>query len=332
MQLREIYQPVEKELLEVEQILKASLQSSRYKSILEATSYLLDAKGKRLRPTLVLLSARASQGQSSVSHKSVTSIAAAVELIHMASLIHDDVIDRAHLRYNKPTVNSKWGSDTSIALGDYLYSVAFELISQCGNKQILECISSATRAMCEGELLQVCERDNLDLLKERYFVIVKKKTASLFVASCHIGTLVSNRPKRLQKALKGYGLNFGIAFQIIDDYLDLVGEEKITGKAPGQDIRVGEATLPLLNLWESVSSKNREELEMLLTKRKDRETLRDIRQLLSDSGAIDKTKEEIFSCIDLAKKNLEILPGSPYKDSLIDLADFVYKRGFDGRV
>ena len=330
MQLKEIYRPIEKELIDVERLLRNSLRNTAHKSILRMNNYLLDAGGKKLRPTLVLLSAKAA-GQSSTNDKQITKIATAVELIHRASLIHDDVIDHSCLRHNKPTINSKWGNAVSIALGDYLYSVAFELISECGNSDILRCISSATKAMCEGELLQVCERDNLDLSKQRYILIVKNKTAALFAASCQAGSLISGPNRLLSGVLKEYGLNFGIAFQIIDDYLDLLGDEKSLGKSAGQDIKAGEITLPMLYLLESPSLGEREELKMLLSLRKDNDTLQKIKSRLYNSQATLRTKNTVSDYITLAKEKLNILSDSAYKDSLLAMADFIVERGFNAK-
>lgn len=330
MKLKEIYQPIERELFNVNELLRKNLLSSKHKSILNINSYLLDAEGKRIRPALVVLSAKVAPGhQGQISNHGLIKIASAIELIHTASLIHDDVIDHASLRHNKPTINSKWGSDTSIALGDYLYSVAFELISKVGNTQILECISSATKAMCEGELLQVCERDNLDLLKERYMIIVKKKTAALFAASCQAGSLISKSEGILQNDLKEYGLNFGIAFQIIDDYLDLIGDEKQLGKTTGQDVEAGEITLPILHLLESLPLGKRKEFKMLLASKRDGESLQRIKLTLFNSQAPVKTKEVASFFINLAKERIGILSNSAYKESLLSLADFIMERGFN---
>jgi len=326
MHLKDIYKPIERELIDVEKTLRGCLGSSRYKAILKINNYVLEGKGKRLRPALVLLSAKATQGQSAIDHRSIVSIATAVELIHMASLIHDDVIDHSKLRHNKPTINSKWGQDISITVGDYLYSVAFELISDCSNLDVVRCISSATKAMCEGELLQVCERDNLDLLKERYLIIVRKKTASLFAASCQAGSLVSKADRALQRAFREYGINFGIAFQIINDYLDIVSEEKNLGKSPGQDIGVGEVTLPLLNLLESVPAHEKEGLKALFNSRRDKVSLQKIKSRLFDSEAAHKTSVQVSSYMRLAKKNLNRVSGSVFKTSLLNLADHILSR------
>src|SRR3989338_820795 len=206
MQLKEIYRPIEKELTDVEKTLSVNIKNTEHKSILKISNYLLHAGGKRLRPALAILSAKAS-GHPSAPNRKLIKIASAIELIHLASLIHDDVIDHSKLRHNKPTINSKWGDDVSITLGDYLYAVGFELVSSCKNTDILSCLSQAARLMCEGELAQVYERDNLYLLRERYIIIVKKKTASLFAASCLTGAIVSHCQKSTRLAFRGFGLN-----------------------------------------------------------------------------------------------------------------------------
>lgn len=323
MDLNEIYQPIKQDLVAVERVLSVSLKKSGHKSTLGISSYLLDAKGKRLRPALVILSAKAGLNLKSPNYQFVK-IAAAIELIHMASLIHDDVIDHASTRHNKPTVNAKWGSDVSIALGDYLYSIAFELISKCRDGDILECISSAMKSMCEGELVQVLERDNLDLLKERYIVMVKKKTAALFAASCQAGSIVSEVQKPVQSALKEYGLNFGIAFQIVDDCLDLIGKARHLGKSPGADFKMGELTLPVLNLVSCSPDKNR--IMSLLRQPQRKEAFNEIRRSFINSNALRKTKKDISFYIQKAKENLKICCDCEYRSSLEGLADFVNER------
>lgn len=324
MQLQKIYQLIKKELIAVEQILEKSLKGAKNKSILEISDYLLVAKGKRLRPALVILSAKASQQPSPINERSMVSIAAAMELIHTASLIHDDVIDHASLRHNKPTINSKYGQDVSIALGDYLYSIGFELISSCRNTDILSCIASATKAMCEGELIQVCERDNLELLRKRYLIITKKKTASLFVASCQAGAILSDSKVSVQQTLKGYGLNFGIAFQIIDDYLDLIGQAKDLGKSPGADFKMGELTLPVLNLLAQTKDKNR--ILSLIREQDSPGAFKELRQRFINSEAHIKTKDDVSYYIRKAKKSLNNLENSCFKQSLFVLTDYVADR------
>lgn len=320
MELKEIYQPIRKELVEVERILESYLYESKNQSILKINRFLLESPGKRIRPALVILSAKASCSQHSMALRhNLIKIASAIELIHMASLIHDDVVDHSYLRHNKPTVNSKWGQDVSIALGDYLYSLAFKLISKCGNADILDCVSSAAKAMCSGELIQIVERDNVSLLKERYLLIIKKKTAALFAASCQSGALLAKSPRFIQSALKRYGLNFGIAFQIIDDYLDLTATTEELGKPSGLDLTMGELTLPFLLLSESRRKR-------LLSIKNTRRDLNLIKEALDKSGALLETRQIIDNYITKAKEWLGACYDSEYKDGLLNLADFINKR------
>jgi len=327
MNLEKIYNPIQKELNKVDELLRRSFKRTRNPSILKVTDYLLESPGKRLRPALVILSAKAtSRRNSPLTACQLTNIAAAMELIHMASLIHDDVVDHAPLRHNKPSVNAKWGEDISIALGDYLNSVGSELIASCRSADLLSCISQATKSMCEGEFVQICERDNTSLLKEYNIIIVKKKTASLFAASCQAGAILSECPRPFESALKAYGLNFGVAFQIIDDYMDLVGERENLGKFPRQDIAMGEMTLPLLNLLESVTKEERHQLQRLL-KSRDEESLRKVKAwVLKNTKALSRTKKTTLYYLNSAKKRLKALPDSNYKNSLFNLADFMRER------
>ncbi|MDO8603663.1 MAG: polyprenyl synthetase family protein [Candidatus Omnitrophota bacterium] len=324
MLLKEIYKPVEKELIQIEDLLRDSLERSRRKSILNINNYVLVSPGKRLRPALVALSSKAvSAVQVPGIEKQLVKIATSIELIHMASLIHDDVIDHANLRHNKPTINTKFGEDISIALGDYLYSIAFQLISRCGNLNILDCISSAAKEMCEGELVQVCERDNISLLKKRYLLIIKKKTATLFAASCEAGAIASGCPEEMRASLRRYGLNFGIAFQIIDDCMDLIGKDSELGKLAGADFNMGELTLPALNLLSCSRDKKK---VMSLLGRQNRESFQEIRKRFIDSRAFLKTREDASSYLQRSKKCLAGLDESCFKQSLTFLADYMENR------
>jgi len=322
MQLTDIYKPIEMELKRVEDTLAERLGERGLGVISEINHHLLSAKGKRLRPALAILSARASsKRQSSVSMRRLVRLASALELTHMASLVHDDVIDKSGLRHNRPTVNAKWGDDVSVAVGDYLYSEAFSLISDCGSPDIIACMSSAIKAMCEGELTQVCERENLELLKHNYVVIVKNKTAALFAASCHAGTMLASEDSIVRNSLKRYGLNFGIAFQMRDDCMDLIGEVGTLGKAPGADFKMGEITLPVLKLLSQ--EKNKTHIVSLLKRSGDAKAFKEIRQKFITSGAFVKAEEEIFSYVNKAKNSLNRLAGSCFKDNLFALADYV---------
>jgi geranylgeranyl pyrophosphate synthase len=324
MQLREIYQPIENELNDVAKILEEFLGESDNELILKINKFLLKTPGKRIRPALLLLSAKATSNYDSSSNRKLTKIASAIEMIHIASIVHDDVIDHATIRHNQPSINHKWGQNISIALGDYLYSKAFELISSLGNIDILYCISQATSKMCEGELAQVCSRDNVSLMKKQYISIIEKKTASLFAASCKAGAIVSDCQETVQNTLMEYGLNLGIVFQIIDDCIDLIGESTNLGKPPGADFKMGEFTLPILNLISQAEDKD--ELMYLMGQQNDPNAFLEIKQRFINSSAIVKTKEDIHNYIQKSKKSLVNLEESIFKQSMFSLVDLVAER------
>ena len=325
MNLEKIYQPIAEDLKKVERFLQVSVKESKNQSIRQMSNSLLESGGKRLRPALVILSEKAASAdrKSSCDQDELVRLATAVELIHMASLIHDDVIDGATLRRSKPSINAKLGDDISIVFGDYIYSKAFELIGKCRNPDVFECICQAIHVMCEGELIQVCQRGNLGLSKDNYITIVRKKTASLFAASCHAGTILGNHSQIIQTTMKEFGLNFGIAFQIIDDCRDIVSGEGVLGKHPGQDVAAGDMTLPLLNLLEVVGPTERSEVKRILESTIDKHSLEKIRKMLVGTNALDSTQEAALYYIGCAKHKLNELKDSSYKRSLGYLTDYV---------
>jgi octaprenyl-diphosphate synthase len=339
MSLEQIYEPISDEMATVERKLTAAVRESKNESILEMGDFLLASPGKRIRPALVILSAKAvtcatgsyEAGSGRDNHTNgdeLVKIATAMELIHIASLIHDDVLDKASARHNKPSVNARWGDDVSIALGDYIHSKAFELIGSCGLSDVFSCISEAINVMCEGELTQICQRGNMNLSKDEYIVIIKKKTAALFGASCQAGTIIGKCAPLLQTALREYGLDFGMAFQITDDCRDLLGDEQAMGKRPGQDIRMREITLPILNLLEGLDESQKKELRDILEKTISRGAFKKIRAMLTDSDALRRSRRTAERYINLAKEKLGRLADSDYKDSLGRLADYVIETGY----
>ena len=323
MELKQIFQPVEKEFATLEGVLRASLGGRNSKAILDINRFLLGSGGKKLRPAMVFLSAGAVRGRPAGrgADQKLIELAAAVELIHRASLIHDDVIDHATLRHSKPTINHTWGPDIAIAAGDYFYAEAFRLIAACGHAGVLDVMGLATKLMCEGELHQICERGNASLLKQQYLMMVKKKTAALFAASCQAGTMLVSADAAVQGALKDYGANFGMAFQVRDDYLDLVGSTTDLGKVPGADFNVGEWTLPIFNLLAEGADKAR--IARLMRQPDKQAAFEALRQMFMDSGALVKTRKEINNYVRKAKKSIALLKGSCCKESLLALADRV---------
>ncbi len=331
MDLKKIYQPIADDLEKVERFLEVSIKESKNASIRKMSDSLLESGGKRLRPALVILSEKAASadGKSSCDQDELIQLATAVELIHMASLIHDDVLDGASMRRSKPSINAKLGDDVSIVFGDYIYSKALELVGKCRNPDLFECICQAIYVMCEGELTQVCHRGDLDLPKDIYITIVKKKTASLFAACCQGGAIIGNHNGAVQKALKDFGLNLGIAFQIIDDCKDIVSEERILGKHPGQDVTAGDMTLPLLNLLEVAEPSGREQIKRMLKSTMDEHNLKKIREMFVETKALSSTQKTALSYIDHAKRELRVLGNSDYKKSLYCLTDHVSEDFFN---
>jgi octaprenyl-diphosphate synthase len=326
--LEDIYEPIADDLKAVKDLLVSSLSKSKNQSISAINNSLLESDGKKIRPALVILSQRATSinGKTACGHRDLIEIATAVELIHMASLIHDDVLDKATMRHTRPSINTKYGDDISIVLGDYIYSRAVQLVANCGNQNVFECISEAICTMCEGELTHVCQRGNLDLSTSRYITIAKDKTASLFAACCHAGACLGNNNSKVQTALKKFGLNFGIAFQIIDDCKDVLSEENELGKRPGQDIITGDITLPLLILSELVDRAERAEIQNMLGDGNDKDNLQRLRTMLVNSDAMSKICEVITSYLNNARQHLDSLTDSVYRESLNKLVDYTTQR------
>ena len=325
MNLEQIYQPIENDLAQVECFLRECVRESENQSIRQMSDLLLESGGKKLRPALVILSERAaSAGRNTpCSHYELIKLAAAMELIHIASLIHDDVLDGAVMRHNKPSINTKLGSNISIIFGDYIYSKALKLVSQCRSFEVFECICYTINGMCEGELIQVCQRGNVGLSKDNYITIARRKTAAFFSACCHVGAIIGGHSRAVQAMLKEFGMNFGIAFQIIDDCRDVLCKESVLGKHPGQDMAVGDMTLPLLNLLETVDSNKRSEIIEILESPIGNDGLEKIRKMLHSTNALDCTRETALYYIECAKYELNELEDSVYKRSLNRLTNSI---------
>ena len=314
MELEEICLPIERELGKIESELRSQLLSSKDKSILEINRYLLDNAGKRLRPSLVLLCAKTNNHWD----EKAIPVAAALELIHTASLVHDDVLDEASLRRKKATVNTRWGNEPAILTGDSLYFKAFSILSQLQVAGISAIVSFAAEMMCEGEIIQTCKTFQLDLSEEEYLEIVRKKTACLIAASCEVGAVLSGRPPRIQESLAQYGLDFGIAFQIMDDCSDLISLSGKTGKSTYKDFIQGKMTLPLIYLERGLSKENGQKTSGLF--QKDREEIID---LLKDYGAIEDSWRKAEEYLNRAKDHLEALGDSETRAALSLLSDYL---------
>jgi octaprenyl-diphosphate synthase len=311
--------PIARDLDEVERILSASLESRR-NHVRKLVTHLRNYRGKRLRPTLLLLSARAMGTVGPAHHV----LGAVVEMIHTATLVHDDVLDNARVRRHKATVNAGWGNESSVLLGDFLFTHAFHLASTV-DARACRLIGEATNRVCEGELQQISERGNLSLTEEEYLDIIDGKTAELTACCCRLGAIYSGGPPLLVEGLARYGRFLGMAFQIADDLLDLIGEEHTTGKSLGTDVEQQKMTLPLIRLLKTSSTELHSRLRQILADAGNhkRDTLR---PYLLESDALIYARQRAEEYAVRARRELESLHPSPCRDILDALTEQVIHR------
>jgi len=314
--------PVEAELQRVEEVLRAEL-SSAVRTVFDVSKHILEAGGKRLRPSLVVLSACAVRGDYDADR--VVNVAASIELVHMATLMHDDVIDDAESRRGRMTANSFWGNEVSVLAGDYMLAKAFSLLARDGDMRMMQALSRATIAMAEGEIRQIECRGDTKALTAYYLSIIRSKTAEFMSACCRMGSVLAAGSPPVEDALAGYGLNLGLAFQITDDLLDLVGDPALTGKPIGGDIREGKVTMPIILALEKADGADRAALENVIRGA----TAADIdfvRRLVEQTGSVEGTRDAAARYISRAIEELQILQPSEARDCLEDLAQYILHR------
>ncbi len=321
MDMIEILKPVLPSMLEVEERLTTDL-STRHEKIAEIILHVSRFKGKRFRPVLLLLSAQ-SCGKLVPQH---LDLAVVVELVHIATLIHDDVIDEATVRRHVPSVNSIWGREISILLGDYIWSRGFTILASMDSQLSTYIMSQTVNIMCEGELIQLQRRYDLNLSEEDYMDIIEKKTASLCATSCRLGAMFAGANRKIQEALTRYGLKVGLAFQIVDDCLDIVGTEDEMGKSLSTDIKKGKLTLPLIKLVGSLPETSRKNTCRWIFQNFTTQDRASVLELFSEYEAVEYSFNKARRYAEEAKEEISILPDSEYKTSLLRLADYVVSR------
>jgi octaprenyl-diphosphate synthase len=314
------YAPIAADLEEVERILDRVLKNKRPRVAL-VIDHVGHYRGKRLRPMLLLLTARACGRMTPAHHV----LGAVVEMIHTATLVHDDVLDGARVRRRLATVNAVWGLQTSVLLGDYLFTHAFHLASTLDDVRACRTIGAATDRVCEGELCQVLQRGNLDLSEADYFDIIDGKTAELTACCCHLGALYGGAAPEVVQAMVRYGRCVGLAFQIADDLLDLIGEEKTTGKSLGTDVEQQKLTLPLIYLLSRGDKRLSAHVRQILCN-SDNHKRESLRPLLVEGGGLQYAQGRAEELASRARAELSCLPPSSCRSILEALTERVVHR------
>jgi octaprenyl-diphosphate synthase len=287
-------------------------------------SYALASGGKRIRPALVLLAARACG--SDQRERGVT-LAAVAEMMHVATLIHDDIVDHSAMRRGRPSASARWGSDVSVLVGDFLYSRAIQLLVADGDLRILQAFADATVCMTEGEVLQLQVLRDLKIGEADYLRIVTGKTAALMSAAARVGALVAGAPVPAVEALAAFGLNLGIGFQLVDDALDYVAREERLGKPVGSDFREGKITYPVIHIMRTAPLADRAVLEGLASRVDlDNGDLAALRELVERYAAVPATMCLVDDYLARARAQLATVPDSPACRALLGLVDFVRER------
>lgn len=311
------------ELALVEKELARQL-SSQIQVIDYLGEYIQAGGGKRVRPALLLLSNYTVGGKASDAN--VIRLASVMEMLHAATLVHDDIIDNAAMRRNRPSVNAKFGNQAAVLMGDWLYMAAFETSLQERSLQILDILTRLTRLMTEGELLQLTTIGKIDITENQYFDILCRKTAYLFSACCEIGAIMAGASEEQVNALSKFGLNLGIAFQLADDLLDFTSNDAILGKAAGADLIEGKLTLPLI-LLRNVDADIADQLEIVMIDGSyDGVSRNKLIRALENSGCLDQARARAYEYATAARKNLEVLRQTEYRGALGDLPAFVIER------
>jgi octaprenyl-diphosphate synthase len=316
---------VDEKLILVEEKIKSKLTSD-VELVQEMTDYHLDTGGKRLRALLTLGSAKLcgySKGTRDIN------LAACVELIHGATLMHDDVIDNGSLRRGKKTLNKIWDNHSSVLVGDYLLSRCFEMMVEDGNIEVLKLLSSTSSKIAQGEILQLQHKGEVDMLEETYLKIISAKTAELFAAATKVGAILSDMKSKEKEALEFYGKNLGLTFQIADDTLDYNSDLNLFGKKVGQDFYEGKITLPIILLFQKIKGQEKEELKKIFSKNKrDENDLDYIMVLIKKYDVINACYHKAEHYINLASNSLSIFKDCEQKDILENLTSFSLARNF----
>ncbi len=306
------------------QSVDAAIRAQLYSDVAlvsQIADYIISAGGKRIRPALVLLMANA-WGYRGEDH---FKLAAVVEFIHTATLLHDDVVDESDLRRGRKTANAMFGNAASVLVGDFVYSRAFQMMVSVNSMRVMQILADATNVIAEGEVLQLMNMHDPDVTEERYLQVIRSKTAKLFEAATELGSLIAGAPEPQVTAAAEYGRSLGTAFQLIDDVLDYSGDSGAIGKNVGDDLREGKPTLPLIYLMQHGSAQQRALVRECIANG-DEAHFDEVLTAITSSGALDYTRRQAEAARDRAIEAIAGFPAGPCKDALQALANFAVDR------
>ncbi len=306
----------------VDAVIRARLDSDVV-LIRQVAEYIVGGGGKRLRPILLLLSAGAFDYRGRHHHE----LAAVVEFIHTATLLHDDVVDESGLRRGRATANALFGNAAAVLVGDFVYSRAFQMMVGVDSMRVLQVLADATNVIAEGEVMQLMNCHNPDIDENDYLEVIRCKTAKLFEAATRLGAILGGAPRAQEEAMAGYGMRLGTAFQLIDDVLDYSGEQAVIGKNVGDDLAEGKPTLPLIHAMQRGTPEQAQQVRNAI-ERGGRDELDAAIEAIRATGALDYAREQARAESRAACAALEHLPRSAYRDYLLQLADFAVTRSY----
>ncbi len=322
MNIASLYAPIAADMNAVDAVVRTRLHSEVV-LVRQVAEYIISAGGKRMRPALVLLSAGAC-GYSGTRHHD---LAAVVEFIHTATLLHDDVVDESSLRRGRDTANSVFGNPASVLVGDFLYSRAFQIMVGVGSMRVMQVLADATNIIAEGEVLQLMNCRNADIGVDAYLQVIRYKTAKLFEAAGRLGAILGDAGPVVEDALASYGTHIGTAFQLIDDVLDYSGQEAETGKHLGDDLAEGKPTLPLIHVIQHGTAEQAALVRSAIEQASG-DRFAEVLAAVRGSGALDAARRHGEAEAGMAKAALAVLPDSKFRETLLQLADFAVQRSF----
>ena len=320
--LQNILIPVQDDVSKLEDVM-LELLDSQVPFVKSVAEYVIKNGGKRLRPILTIVCAKMAGYQGIDAFK----MGSCIEFVHTASLLHDDVIDKATVRRGRPSANAKWGNHVSVLVGDFFYCRASQLLTEQGNLKILKAVTDSITALTEGEVLEITTNSDYNTSQDDYLKIIKNKTAVLFAAACQVGGILGNVSEDLEMGLHGYGLNLGMAFQLADDILDYTSQEEVFGKQSGIDLQEGKLTLPLIHtLSQCLTEENKLIRSALMSDKLEPQQIKEVSDIIRKYNGFNVAADLAKSYIEKAKDSLSGIRNSIEKDMLIAVADYVIAR------